>query len=490
MHDFLRFWWDLLALNMRKTVFRLRGAKGHAPCHAASDSGKAHETHCDACMQWDKPARFARVCPLLTQTPDGWRCAANAADVRPFWGRALGYFGGAGAGLYLLATLGAFGLMREVGYDVRYADVVWPPAWRQFEATRSKLYFEKGKAALAQNDIGEASRSLALAFEFDPTNYEAGMLLAQLWQSGQMALADWVYRQLLVSHPAQADATARAWGRALLWRGDFGQLAQLANGRLKAEPATATVWVHALIFSARQRRDGQSLSAARDLPELSAEARALLRLESASIAGDVAGTVRSLLAPLSEDATAYARYYQLSFLINAGEPRRALELLTAYGAKLPPDERVGFSLGALAKMGENVEMRRQAAGLLATNRLPQIYEILAAHLIRHPDTELLRATVERLVTEKWADGPEGAAAHAALLCAAGVDREFALVDQLRTRMRRATRSSLKALDRAEAFFAERNRMTSPGNFLAALPMLPLETVYALFEAAARERRQP
>jgi hypothetical protein len=151
---------------------------------------------------------------------------------------------------------------------------------------------------------------------------------------------------------------------------------------------------------------------------------------------------------------------------------------------------VGFSLGALAKMGENAEMRRQAAGLLATNRQPQIYEILAAHLIRHPDTELLRATVERLVTEKWADGPEGAAAHAALLCAAGVDREFALVDQLRTRMRRATRSSLKALDRAEAFFAERNRMTSPGNFLAALPMLPLETVYALFEAAARERRQP
>jgi hypothetical protein len=491
MHDFLRFWWELVALNTRKTVFRLRGSRGPAPCQAESDSGKALETHCEACALWNKPGRFTRVCPLLKWAPDGWRCSADAADVRPFWGIALAYYAAAAACLYVAATLLAFGLLREVGYELRYVDVAWPPAWQRFEAIRSRFYFKNARAALAENRISEASLSLALAYEFGPTNYEAGFALAQLWQAGQTTLSDRIYGQLLASHPAQAAATAKAWGQALLWRGDFSQLAKLAAARLREEPPPATAWLHALIFSARQERDGQALVALATVPQLTAESHSLLRLEAAAIDGGAAATAQLLSAKLTDEASAYARYYQIRFLIDAGDARRALELLDAYGAKLPPDERVGLSLGALDKLGEKAELRRQTEALLIANPRPQIYEVVAAHLIRHPNPDLLRLVNERLANERWRDSAEGTPAHAAMLCATGVGGETALLAQLRTRMRRVTHAPLRALDRAEAFFAPRNNLAGLGSFLAALPMLPVETVYALFEAeAARARRQP
>lgn len=489
MHDFLQFWWELIALNTRKTVFRVRG--GRAPCQAQIDSGRALETHCEACALWNKPGRFSRVCPLLAWTDDGWRCSVDAADVRPFWGRALAYYGGALAVFYVVATIAAFALFREAGYDVRYRDVAWPPAWRHFDAIRSRHFFTQARTALAENQIGEAGMELSLAYDLDPTNYEAGFALAQLWQTGSATFSDRLYARLLASHPAQATGTARAWGQALLWRGDFAQLAKLAVERLRQEPAPATPWLHALIFSSRRLHDPAALIAARALPNLSGETKSLLRLETMALGGDTAGAARILSAPLTDDASAYARYYQMNFLIEAGAARRVLELLALYGAKLPPDERVELSLAALAKAGEKTELKREAAALLTANPRPKIYEILAAHLIRFPDAELLQLTAGQLATMPWADAPEGMPANAAMLCAAGLSGEPALVAAMRTRMRRATHASLKALDRTEEFMAGRAAHNRMGNFMPALPMLPLETVYALFEQEdARDRRQP
>ena len=491
MHDFLQFWWQLLALNARNSVGRARG--GRAPCQAQSDSGRALETHCEACALWNQPARFRRVCPLLVRTPGGWRCSVDAAGVRPFWGRALAYYGGTLAALYVGATLAAFALLHAVGYDLGYRDVAWPPAWRQFDAIRGRHFFAQAKAALAANRVAEADMELSLAYHYDPANYEAGLALAQLGQAGPAALSDRTYARLLASHPAEATRTARAWGQALLWRGDFPQLAQLAAARLRQEPAPAPApaWLHALIFSARQLHDPAGLVAALAIPGLTGETRALLQLEAAALGGDAAGTARVLAAPLPENASAYARYYQLSFLLAAGEARRAQELLALYGAKLPPDERVGLALAALAQLGEKPELRREVEALLTANPRPQIYELLAAHLIRQPDAELLRLVADRLATMPWAGAPEGVAANAALLCAAGLGRDRALVAATRTRMRQATHAPLKALDRVEDVLgapATPNRM---GSFAPALPMLPVETVYALFEQeAARTRRQP
>ena len=102
--------------------------------------------------------------------------------------------------------------------------------------------------------------------------------------------------------------------------------------------------------------------------------------------------------------------------------------------------------------------------------------------------ELLHATVERLEALPWAGTEAGLPAEAALLCAAGLGGDTAIVAKLRTRMRGATHAPLRALDRAEDFLGGRGRM---GHFAPSLPMLPVETVYALFEVEAeRIRRKP
>ncbi len=491
MHDFFLFWWELIALNARKSLFRMRG--GPPPCQSQMDSGRAFETHCEACTQWNKQGRFRRVCPALAWTPGGWRCSLNAADVRPLWGRAIAYYAGTLTLAYLVLTLGAFAVLRGVGYGFRYVDVAWPPAWRHFDAIRSKYYFAQGRAAVADHRIGEATLSLSLAYELDPANYEAGLALAQLWQAGQTTGSDLVYTRLLASHPVEAARTAGAWGQALVWRGDFAQLAKLATERLGREPPPATVWQHALIFSARRLENPAPLVAALALPNLPGETRALLRLESAALAGNGPATAQILAAPLTEDASAYARFYQVQFLIDAGAAQRAVELLAQYGARLPADERVILSLAALARLGQSEQLRREAEALLRANPKPQIYEILAAHLVRHPDPELLRRVCGQFATMPWANDPAGTAATAALLCAAGVNRDRALLATLRTQLRKTTGTQALALNRAEEIFIEQPGRRTLGGFLPTLPMLPIEVVYALFErnaAEARNLRQP
>ncbi|QYM79385.1 hypothetical protein K0B96_01835 [Horticoccus luteus] len=489
MHDFFRFWWELLALNWRKTRFRRRGGK--SPCQAPSDSGKAGETACEACSLWDDKKRFRRVCPLLVATPDGWRCSVDAADVRPFWRRAVAYYAAVLAGVYLLATLLAFIAFRAIGYPVSYAAVIWPPAWSNFHVVRSHYFLAQGKRALVGNRVREASIAFGLAYELDPRNYDAGIALAQLWQSGLPIQSDRVYQQLLASNPADASDTARRWAQALLWRGDFVQLSALALNRLQAASEPASSWVHALIFSARRLREPSVLNRALALPQLTSETRSILRLESAALSGDPDATAHVLAAPLTDQASAYARYYQINFLIRSGHGDRALALLATYGAKVSPDERVALTLDALAQQGRTADLRREASALLTANQQPQIYTLLATHLVRYPDTALLRIVTDRLAAQPWVNEPSGLAANAALLCAAGVDNQAALVGVLRARLRHVTGAPMRELDRAEELLRLRNAPRQWGNFLPALPMLPLDTVYAFFERdTARNRRQP
>lgn len=87
--------WALFYWNARKTIFRLRGRRGVAPCQHPSDSGTAMKTACDACTAWHRRVRFRLVCPLLKQDDAGlWVCSVDRAGVRPFWGRAFAYTGG------------------------------------------------------------------------------------------------------------------------------------------------------------------------------------------------------------------------------------------------------------------------------------------------------------------------------------------------------------------------------------------------------------
>ena len=111
--DLFRLVWALLYWNTRKSWFQLRRGRSPCPCQSPSDSGRAYETACVACLSWNEPARFRRDCPLLVSTPQGLRCSVNTADVRPFWRRAFFFYGGGLATLYLTAALTVFIFLRD-----------------------------------------------------------------------------------------------------------------------------------------------------------------------------------------------------------------------------------------------------------------------------------------------------------------------------------------------------------------------------------------
>src|SRR6185295_545658 len=158
-----------------------------------SDSGRALETQCDAVMHWDSPARFRRLCPLLVQTPQGWRCSVNTADVRPFWGRAFGYYGGTLVAIYLVCVLSVFIFLRVVGYPVSVFHVAWPPSWHRVGQARGWFFMEKARQSFAANRTSEAILYLSNAYEFDPSNYAAGLTLAKSLQAGQPLISNRVF---------------------------------------------------------------------------------------------------------------------------------------------------------------------------------------------------------------------------------------------------------------------------------------------------------
>ncbi|MBP7481934.1 MAG: hypothetical protein KA788_05305, partial [Lacunisphaera sp.] len=127
----------------------MRGAhRDDCPCQTYADSGHALDARCDAVLHWRQPDRFKRVCPLLVQTPQGWRCGVNAESVRPFWGRALLYGAGLGLLLYLAGTLLVFGLLRSARYEASYLAVVWPPRWGELRRAQENLYVARAQQAL------------------------------------------------------------------------------------------------------------------------------------------------------------------------------------------------------------------------------------------------------------------------------------------------------------------------------------------------------
>jgi hypothetical protein len=219
--DFLRLVWGLPYWNSRKAWFRRSRGRTRCPCQNPSDSGRAFETGCEACIAWSKPARFRRVCPLLVETPQGLRCSVDAADVAPFWSRMLGLYGGMLLAGYLTSAITVFTVLRTIGYPVSVVHVTWPGLWHRVPQARGWFFAQKSQRAFAEGRPAEGLLYLSNAHQFDPGNYEITLELARTYQSGPVRESDLLFENLLRDHPAQRDATAQEWFRALLARGDL-----------------------------------------------------------------------------------------------------------------------------------------------------------------------------------------------------------------------------------------------------------------------------
>lgn len=479
--DLFRLAWGLLYWNTRKSLFRLRRGRTRNPCQSPSDSGRAYETHCDACLHWDKPARFRRVCPLLVERDGGLVCSAHAADVRPFWGGVVRYYGGTFFAIYSVVVLSVFIFLRTIGYPVSILHVGLPPLWHKVPQARGWFFVEKSNRAFAAGKTAEGLLYLNNAYQFDPTNYGAGLALAKNYQAGQSRVSDEFYERLLRDHPGQHATTSQEWFRALLARGDFARASALARTETLADADHAQVWIRSLLFTTRQLNDDALL---RELLANKTPAAAtwhqVLETELHLRGGRPREARAALLKPWPTNAPAFAIYYQVNALIALGETYAALDRLAAQPAGRIDDEAgVTLRLEAYAASNNSRLLQAEFTRVLAQLNPPRI-KILCAHLIRRPDPALFAQLCARVERNNLPLSTETAGIWFSLLCTAGVVGDEARLHAFALRLKQASTTPFAALNLVEAFFRGETVEKRITSFLPILP-LPLEINYALIE---------
>jgi len=478
--DIFRFAWGLLYWNCRKSWFQLRPGLTRSPCQHPSDSGRAFETACDACTTWNDPTRFARVCPLLVQTPNGLRCSVDVRDVRPFWGRAFRYYGAAAAALYLVSVVVVFIFLRSVGYPISLVHLAWPPAWSKIGVARGQFFLDRANRAFARGNPAEGMLYLSNAHQFAPDNFEIAFVLAQKLQLSQPQRSDELFRELLGSHRDQRDLVTQTWFRGLLARGDFVSVEELARDRVLDDAVHNSVWMRALIFASRQRDDDTIIRQLLSAPQPAAAAwQPLLETELLLRSGRLADA-RANLTREWPGVPPYGVFYRISELISIGEGIQAVDMVETYRAHLDDAARVSLLLQAYAALGAPQSRQRLFTSLLNGPPNSIAVNLLAADLIRHPDRALFAQTCDAFTKAAPRLENKTFETYVALYCAAGVvadwDRLHALARTLQTN---ATGNSL-TLGLAESFFRHQTMQTRIAGLLNALPA-PLEVHYALLE---------
>lgn len=479
--DFFRLVWGLPYWNTRKALFQLRRGKMRCPCQSPSDSGKAMETHCDACLSWDKPVRFQRVCPLLVADGKGGLiCSANTEDVRPFWGRVVRYYGGTLFTIYAICVLTVFIFLRTVGYPVSILHVGLPPLWYRVPQARGWFFLDKSNKAFAAGKTAEGLLFLKNSYEFDPSNYGAGLALAKNYQAGQPRLSDEYYAKLLVDHPDLQSSTSQEWFRALLARGDFGKAAKLAQTEVLRDLPHSQVWIRSLLFTTKQAGDDVPL---RELLANNAPAAAVwhqvIETELLLRAGKTREARDALNKPWPAKAPAVAIFYQVNALIALGDTFGALDRLAAQAGRIDAEARTTLNLEAYASSNKAGLLQREFESVLS-QLTPAGIKLLCAHLIRHPNQALFTQLCTRIERAGLPLNTDTAGIWFSLLCTAGAVGDQARLHGFVVYLKQASSTPFVALSGVEAFFRGEMVDRRVTNFLPILP-LPLEINYALIE---------
>lgn len=486
------FWWALLYWNARKTWFRLRGAtRDSCPCQVYSDSGHALDSRCSAVINWRNPARFRRVCPLLTETKDGWRCGVDAERVRPFWGRAALFIGAALLALYLGGTLAVYAFLRSAHYETSYLTVAWPPNWSDLRNSQEKLYATRAQQALAKGDYAEAILALQMVCEINPKNYAAAITLANLAQiAGQPYVAEHIYARLMHQVPEQRPATAKIWIRSLLAHGDYAQIKPLATAMLSEDSGRREAWLHTLLFAARQTRDPAALEAILNsptvLPEWCVE---LTRIELLLLQNRKDQALPLLTRVHNRPGSPYLPYYQAEKLMDLGRHEQAGELINAYASRLPLEEAAFLRLRLFAAQKWTSLMEPEYENLLSYPMTPRLAAQFCAWFIRSPD----RAAFARYADRFQLHGPtlnsETLPLYHATYLAATACQDTARAEQFAVMIAKFTGANARAV-RALADLLAQNAPPRQMTQLLPLVPLPVEVIYAIHERPAPAARKP
>lgn len=476
MSDAFRFLWGLLYWNARKSAFRKAPHRRRCPCQAPSDSGRAFETACEACMSWNEPARFRFVCPALTVRPEGCQCSLDAANVRPFWKRAFLVY----AALFAFTWLGGASaysfLLARQGVSVSFISVACPLLWHRIPQARAAHFHNLGIAALQQGHLRGASINLHLAWSIDPSRGDTALILARIAAFSNIELADSISRDLLNRQASLSEPVAQEWLALLLARGDFPSVRVLALQRARQNPEAASPWIHALIVATRTLNDSATLAAAIADPTLAPwrtvfEIETLFRQRRTS-------AILARLAASPKPSLPYFAYYHVHLLLALNLPAEALDAIAIHDAVLPQTDKIDVWLEAWTQLGRKQRVHQIATDLLRQPPSSTILVLLSNHLLRHPDPSLAALVWSHLKTRPLAPTEDSLHAYNAFFCACSVNSDKTLADELKTEIHRRTGARFFALDLAESYFKSSDKSLKINNFLPLLP-LPLTSLYTL-----------
>ncbi len=479
--DFCRFWWALFYWNTRKTWFRLNGAhRDSCPCQNFSDSGHALDSRCIAVIPWQKPGRFKRVCPLLTETKDGWRCGVDAERVRPFWGRATLFTGTALLSVYLMGSVAVYAILRAAKYEVSYRTVVWPAHWAELRDSQEKLQTTLAQKALDSGNYKAAILSLQTVCELNPRNYSAGIALASLAQiAGQPSVAEHIYARLMHDVPEQRAATARIWIRPLLASGDYAQIKLLATAMLSEDSGRREAWLHALLFATRLTRDQETLRPLvkneHGLPNWCIE---LIGIEQLLLENHLDQASLRLNHVYNRPAVTYVPYYQIDRLLQLGRPEQAGKLIDAYSASLPSDEAAFFRLRAFRAQKWTSLLESESDTLLSYPMTPRLATLFCASLIVQPAPDILARFLDRFMQQGPVLSSETLPIYHALYLAATLGGETKRAEKLADAISHFTSSDAKTMRGLGELLKHRAPPQQIAQLLPLVP-LPLEAIYAI-----------
>jgi len=478
----LRFYTDLWYWNGRKTWFVLRGRRGACPCQDPSDSGVVGATGCEGAAGWPHPAGFKNVCPLLVRSPQGrWVCGVGAAQVRPFWGRAFGWFAGLGLSLVLVGGSVVWGTMRTIGYPVTITQVFWPPDWSDFSRLQARLFADRARQQLALGHTREAVAALTEAGRLDPDNYEVNFTLARLTQVTEPHRAWQIYQRLLVVQPAHHDETAQAAGRALLLSGRWDDLAGLARQELVRGAAGESGWLQALVSAARIRQHPEWV---RQTAAACPRAATRVTLEFLGRVVGAPGSVERyqvLTSGRPPLLTPYLHVFCADELIRLNRSEEALALVSDPAAGLGGRDVARLMLAAHAQAGDRAWVRLQFAALLRGDRQLRAAEVelLALHLLRWPDPECLALLVANHPRIQ-ADPPAARlAAEVTLYCATRLQGNENQQTAVRLSLLNGLGSLSGIVDRLDQGHVEEFSKQIDVNALSEFPTVPIELLYFL-----------
>lgn len=391
------FYW-----NVRKSAYVWRDRRGRCPCQNESDDSIPGHVRCDAVLHWHDPARFRKICPLLTATPDGWRCSVQASAVRPFWGRVFARIGLSVLALYLTGTLAVFAGLRITGQaPVGWLQVAWPGKWHEIKPVQSAHLFRQAMDAFAGGRLPEAYLLLTTARDLDPANYDVALMLAQIAMFQRSYLfSDDLFTNLWRNHPGNRLRTAVVYHDTLLSLDRMGKLAEFSVTMAAADPARAVVWVRSALLTVRSMR-GEEAAAFRQqqaatIATLAPHAQQLLSAEFDLRAGEEIAALAVLHRKFTGPFNASYAQYQIERLAGLGAVGEAQLLLNVLGTFLGEFEQRLTQVTVALLADDRVLAQAYFRSLLRLPLSPPRVERLAAFLISHPDANLYRELVTRV----------------------------------------------------------------------------------------------